>query len=166
MAAAGSFGNNQSITLEKDKVIFITNRTVVFSKAVYQIHNISGFSEGEVDIGKISWVIIIVAFILGSIIQPFNGAVGLLLDLAAIAGIIWNFVKPKHYGLLLILNSGDKTLFATTDKSGLKKVISVIYNIIETEKDATYQISIKNSQVKGNFVQGDVGGSTVFSSDD
>jgi hypothetical protein len=166
MATADSFGSNQSITLEKNKVIFITNRTVRFSKTVYQTHNISGFSEGEVDIGKISWLLIIGVFIMGSTIQSFNGGLGLLLTLAAIAGIVWNFVKPKHYGLLLILNSGDKNLFTTTDKPGLQQVISVIYDFIETEKDTTYQISINNSQVKGNFVQGDVGGSAAFNSDD
>lgn len=85
--------------------------------------------------------------------------------MASIAGSVWNFVKPKYYGLLLTINSGDKILFTTTDKSGLKKVISVIYDFIETERDATYQISINSSTVSGNFVQGNVGGNVSFDYD-
>jgi len=163
---ANPLGGNQSITLEKNKVIIVTKRTVRFGRNVYQTHNIASFGEGEVDIGNIPWVLIIIVFIIGLITTSLNGFISFLLDLAAIGGIAWNFLKPKHYGLLLALNSGDKTLFTTTDKPGLKQVISVVYDFIETEKDATYQISINNSQVKGNFVQGNVGGSALFNSDD
>jgi uncharacterized protein YpmS len=70
----------------------------------------------------------------------------------------WNVERPKHYGFLLTLNSGDKKLFTTTDKEGLKRVIEVIYDLIETENEATYQISVNNSKVDGNFIQGYVGG--------
>jgi hypothetical protein len=163
---APNFGSNQSITLEKNKVILITKRTVRFARNVYQTHNISGFSEGEVDIGTIPWTTIIVVLLIGLIAVGANGGLGSLLILLAIAGAVWNFVKPKHYGLLLTLNSGDKKLFITTDKAGLKKVISVIYDFIETEKDATYEISVTNNNVTGNFVQGNVGGDVRFNSDD
>jgi uncharacterized protein YpmS len=91
--------------------------------------------------------------------------VGWLIVLVGIAGGAWNVFKPKHYGLLLTLNSGDKKLFITTDQTGLKQVISVIYEFIETEKDSTYQISINNSQVKGNFIQGNAR-DVLFGSDD
>ncbi|MEH2263800.1 DUF6232 family protein [Nostoc sp.] len=164
--AANSFGSNQNITLEKNKVLLITKRTVRFARNVYQTHNISGFSEGEVDIGTIPWVIIIIVLLLGLTISFFNSGSGWLLILLAVAAGIWNFVKPKHYGLLLTLNSGDKKLFTTTDKPGLKKVISVIYDFIESEKEATYQVSVNNNNVTGNFVQGNVGGDMIFNSDD
>ncbi|MDB9526541.1 DUF6232 family protein [Oscillatoria sp. CS-180] len=164
MAASSPFGS-QDITLEKNKVITVTKRTVRFSRNVYQTHNIAGFGEGEVDIGTISWGLIIVAFIFGLILNSFNIEVGWLLVLAGIAGGVWNFFKPKHYGFLLTLNSGDKKLFVTTDQAGLKQVISVVYEFIETEKDATYQISINNSQVKGNFIQGNAK-DVLFNSDD
>jgi len=51
-------------------------------------------------------------------------------------------------------------------RSIVKKVISVIYDFIETEKDATYEISVTNNNVTGNFVQGNVGGDVRFNSDD
>lgn len=159
MATANPLGSNQSITLEQNKVITITKRTVRFSRNVYQTHNIAGFGEGEVDIGTIPWVILIVVLILGLIIGTFNKEVGWLLIFAGIGGGVWNLAKPKHYGFLLTLNSGDKNLFTTTDKEGLKQVIEVIYALIETEKEATYQISVNNSKVNGNFIQGYVEGS-------
>lgn len=46
-------------------------------------------------------------------------------------------------------------MFITKDTGGLRQAISMIYDFIEFEKDATYQISINNSQVTGNLVQGD-----------
>jgi hypothetical protein len=164
MAASSPFGS-QDITLEKNKVITVTKRTVRFARNVYQTHNIAGFGEVEIDIGTVPWALIVVVFILGLILDSFDLGVGRLLVLAGIAGGVWNFAKPKHYGLLITLNSGDKKLFVTTDKAGLKQVISVVYEFIETEKDATYQISINNSQVKGNFIQGNAK-DVLFNSDD
>ena len=166
MATPNPLGSNQSITLERNKVITITKRTVRFSYNVYQTHNITGFSEGEVDIGRIPEGIIIVFLLVSSIVGMGNSGVGVLLGLVALGGIMWNFYKPKHYGLLLTLNSGDKTLFTTTQKESLKQVIGVIYEFIESEKEATYQISISNSEVSGNFIQGNVGGSTSYLSGD
>jgi hypothetical protein len=165
MTTASALGSNQSITLERDKVITLTKRTLRFSKNVYQTHNIAGFSEGDVDIGTIPWVMIIVGLIIGLIFTSFNNAIGWLLILGAIGGAVWNFVKPKYYGFLVTLNSGDKKLFITTDKEGIQKVISVIYDLIEAEQEATYQISVTNSQIKGNFIQGHTGGNVSFKSD-
>ena len=79
---------------------------------------------------------------------------------------MWNFAKPKHYGLLLTLNSGDKKLFITSDVEGLKRVIEVIYEFIESQKEAIYQMSINNSKVSGNFIQGSAGGNVSYDSDD
>jgi hypothetical protein len=166
MTTASPFGgSNQSITLEWNKVITISKKTVRFSKNVYQTHNIAAFGEGYVDIGTIPWGIIIVVAILGLIMASFARGEGWLLVLAAIGGATWNFVKPKHYGFLITLNSGDKKLFITTDKEGIQKVISVIYDLIEAKKEATYEISINHSQIKGNFIQGYLGGDASFNSD-
>jgi hypothetical protein len=166
MATPNPLASNQNITLERNKVITITKKTVRFSHNVYQTHNITGFSEGEVEIGTIPWVIIVALLLIGSIAGLGNSGIGLALSFAAIGGAIWNFTKPKHYGLLLTLNSGDKKLFTTTDKPNLKLAIGAIYEFIEKEKDAIYQISINNGQVKGNWIQGDVGGNALFGSDD
>ena len=153
---------NQSITLERNKVITLTQRTVRFGSEVYQTHNIAGFGEGEVNIGAVPWIILIIALFLGWIGNSINPAIGWVLILASIGGVVWNFVKPKHYGFLITLNSGDKKLFTTSDKPGLKQVTSIIYELIETDKEATYQISVNNSQIHGNFVQGYAEGNLSF----
>lgn len=165
MATANLLGSNQSITLEWNQSITITKRTVRFSRNVYQTHKIAGFGEGKVDIGTIPWMIIIIVFLVALILAAFNNGVGLLFILAGIGGGAWNFIKPKHYGFLLTLNSGDKKLFVTTDQEGLKRVIEVIYDLIETEEEATYQIFVNNSKVNGNFIQGYAGGNVSYRSD-
>ena len=165
--ATSRTGINQGITLEWNKVITITKRTLRFSKNVYQTRNISAFGEGEVEIDIIPWWIVILFLISGVASYFFDRSNqgGLLLLLVGIIGLVWNCYKPKHYGLLVTLNSGDKKLFITSDKEGLQKVISVIYELIETEEEATYQMSINNSQIKGNFIQGYTGGNISFNSD-
>ncbi len=164
--------NNKAITIGKDKNITVTKRTVRFDKTVYQTHNISEFGEGEVEIFQISWMILIAILLLGW----FTGSVDWLGDsvkneispvliYSGLLGLLWNLARPKHYGFIITLNSGDKNLFITTDKNGLKQVISAIYEFIETEKDVTYQILISNSQVRGNFIQGNAK-DVLFSSND
>ncbi len=154
MATPNPLASNQNITLERNKVITITKRTVRFSNDVYQTHNITGFSEGEVEIGTIPWGIIVALLLMGSIAGLANSGIGLALSLAAIGGAVWNFVKPKHYGLLLTFNSGHQTLFVTNDKPHLKEKINTIYELIEKAENKTYELSILNSTVSGQFIMG------------
>ena len=167
MATLNPFKSNKGITLVRNGVITLTKRTVRFSKNVYQTHNITGFSEGEVDIGTIPWWIIIIFTLLSfSLNVVIKNSLDWYCFIPALGCLAWNFYKPKHYGLLLSLNSGDKTLFTTTKTESLKEIIIEIYNFIEADKEATYQISISNSKVIGNLIQGDVTGNTLCLSDD
>ena len=166
MATPNLLGSNQSIALERNQVITITKRTVRFSKTVYQTHNITGFSQGSVDIGTIPWSIIVSVFFASLIAGTGNSALGGLLVLAAIGGVVWNLTKPKYHGLLLTLNSGDKTLFVANEPEKLKQIVLGIYDFIEQEKNnVSYEICINNSEVKGNLIQGNVRGNTLFGSD-
>ena len=152
---------SQGITFINNKIITITKRTIRFSHNVYLFHNIEGFSEEVVDIGTIPFWIITIVFMIAVIISSSNLTLGWALTILPISGMIWNFSKPRHYGLLLTLNSGNKFLFVTTDKSGTKNVISVIYDFFETEteEDLAIQISISNSYVSvNNIYRGFVGG--------
>jgi len=173
--ASNLLKNKHNITLYKNnKLIVVTKKTIRFSTNVYQTSNIASFGEGEVDIGTIPWIFVISFLIIGLNIHLYaiSYAIGstaeytgtFLLSLGGI-GTFWNWFKPQYYGLFLTLNSGDKTLFVINDKIGLKKVILDIYEFIEAEKNEVYEISIKNSQVSGNFVQGNIGGSTSFNAD-
>ena len=86
--------------------------------------------------------------------MQFNSG-GWIIFLAGGGGIAWNIYKPKYYGLLLTLNSSDKSLFVTSDTAGLKKTIEVIYDLIESESEATYELNISNATIQGNIIQGD-----------
>jgi Family of unknown function (DUF6232) len=151
---------------DSDEVLTITSRTVRFSKTVYQTRNIAAFSEGNVPIGHIPWLIILVCAIGGFFARYYiargDSSVADFLILFAFGGVLWNLAKPKHYGFLLSLNSGEKKLFITRDKVGIKQVISTLYDFIEEERDATYQITVNNSQIKGNFIQGSTRGDITY----
>ncbi len=152
---------SQGITFVKNKVITMTKRTIRFSHNVYLFHNIEGFSEEAVSIAKIPFWIITIIFMIGVIISSYNLTLGWTLTMLPISGTIWNLCRPKYYGLLLTFKSGNKFLFVTSDISGIRNVISVIYEFFETEtkKDLAVEISINNSRISiNNIYRGFVGG--------
>jgi Family of unknown function (DUF6232) len=159
MSSSPSFGQN--INVEKNQIITVTKRTVRFSKNVYQTKNVASFSEGNVTVSGLPWLLLIALIILGFAAVSFNW-IGWLLMLTGGAGVFWNLSKPKNYGLLLSLNSGEKSLFVSSDTEGLKKVISVIYDLVENETEATYQINISNAKIEGNFIAGSNTGSMAY----
>jgi hypothetical protein len=161
--SSSSSGFGQSVNVERNQVITVTKRTVRFSKNVYQTNNIASFSEGNVTVSGLPWMLLIILIVIGLVFSALNG-IGWVLMLAGIAGVVWNLSKPKNYGLLLSLNSGDKSLFVSSDTEGLKKVISVIYDLIEKESEATYQVNISNSKIEGGFIQGSNAGNVMAAS--
>jgi hypothetical protein len=159
--SANPFGS-QSLNVDSSQLITVTNKTVRFGSSVYQTHNIASFTEGEIAINGIPWIFILLVLIFGIASLFFNQILGLTLLFAAALGAGWND-RPKKKGLLLTLNSGDKTLFIAQG-SGLEKVVTDIYTLIETEKEGSYKISITNSQISGNLVQGNIGGDAIYKS--
>jgi Family of unknown function (DUF6232) len=161
--SANSFGSSQSITVDRDnQLITVTSKTVRFGSSVYQTHNIASFTEGKIAVSSIPWIFIILVFIIGIASLSFNSLLGVMLIFVAISGIFWND-RPKQKGLLITLNSGDKMLFVA-QAAGLDEVIANIYTLIEMEKEGSYKISITNSQISGNLVQGNIGGDATYKS--
>lgn len=72
---------------------------------------------------------------------------GVVLVLLAIGGIYFNISQPKRYGLELYVNSGDNKIFITRDLDGIKKVVSVLYEFMENDKEGSYVINIDQSNV-------------------
>ncbi len=157
----------QGVTLAKNKVITITKRTIRFSQNVYLFHTLEGFSEEEIDIRIIPFWMITILFMIGVIISSYKLTLGWLLIMLAMGGIVVDLSQPKNYGLLLAFSSGNKILFITNDKAGIKNVISVMYDFFETEtkKDFIIEISITGSSTNitlntyHNFSGGNVFGS-------
>jgi hypothetical protein len=152
--------------VEVNQLITVTNRTVRFSNTVYQTKNITSFSEGNIVTLEFPWTPVIIITLLGFMMASTDfrdvKGIGVSIMIVGVFGIIINLARPKQYGLLLALNSGDKKLFVSSDTKGLKNIISVIYDLIETDSEATYQVNISNSKIKGNFIQGVNSGSIDY----
>lgn len=164
-----STSGNQNILIEKNRAtITVSKRTVRFEKNVVQTHNISSFSDGEVEMGRIPWAIVVIPLIIWLLIGLADArqwfGLAWLLFLLGITCLIWNLKKPKYYGLLISLNSGEKKLFTTSDTQGLKKIITTIYDLLETESESTYQININSSNIQGNFIAGSNSGDISYKS--
>ncbi len=168
---------SSNVTIERETIISATKKTFRFGKNVYQTHNITGFREGDLD-GKIRIpeIIIFFIFLIGLILLSYSfidndeqtRKIGIFLILLGFFGHFINLLNPKEYGLLVTFNSGDRTLFITKDRKSLKTVIANLCKIIESEEEdkLNYQISINNSVVKGNLVQGEVGENVSFASNE
>jgi hypothetical protein len=150
------FQNGSSITLSQKEEIKITRKTISFGRDVYQFHNVVGFSDGEVDLGKIiPMPIILTGFLMGFIVAslPFIREYGILILVLSSVGLAVNLCQEKKHGLLLTLTSGDKHLFITVDSRGLAKVVDQIRSFMESDDNSSYTVAVNNNSitVHGNF---------------
>ena len=94
MSEASLFGSsNQSV--EHNRVLTLTKKTLRSSSSVYQLCNISSFAEGTIDMGTIPWIIVGAVFLIGLVIGIFSEGLGVFVILIAVAAAVWNFKKPK-----------------------------------------------------------------------
>jgi hypothetical protein len=76
------FQNGSNITLSQKEEIKITKKTISFGRDVYQFHNVVGFSDGEVDFGKIiPMSVVLIGIFVGFLVAsfPFAREYGILL---------------------------------------------------------------------------------------
>jgi hypothetical protein len=153
--------------------IEITKNTVQFDSDVYQFRNVTGFGVSPVPTAKVPLSWIWFSFIFG-LWGTMNSSLssdhktGAMLFLAF--GILsWAFNKlwPPKYGLKLYLNSGSPLpIFITRDIQGLKNVVSILYNFMESQEEGRYVVystdrSIRiEGSVGGSVTAGDIGGSS------
>ncbi|MEG4458242.1 hypothetical protein [Microcoleus sp. N9_A1] len=151
--------------------IEITKNTVQFDSDVYQFRNVTGFGVCPVPTAKVpsSWIWF--SFIFGILINTNfpqnsdNRTGGMLMIGFAILSWAFNKLWPPKYGLKLYLNSGSPLpIFITRDVPGLKNVVSILYNFMESHEEGRYIVystdrSIKiEGSVRGNFIGGDATG--------
>jgi hypothetical protein len=148
------FRNGSSITLSQNEKIEITRKTISFGRDVYQSHNVVGFSDGEVDLGKIipMWIVL-TGFLVGFVVGKFEPWVGILIGWLSFVALIINIAQKKKYGFLLTLTSGDKHLFITSDSRGLAEVVDQIRRFMESDENTSYTVAVNNNSitVHGNF---------------
>jgi Family of unknown function (DUF6232) len=157
MPQSNPLQNSSSTEIEKTSQIHITKKTLRFGNSVYQFHNVTGFKVGQVKTGLLfPMKTLLIAFLIGLVLANIDGAklLGILILLGAIAGIIANLTQPKVYGLQLELNSGGSKLFPTTDLEGLRKIIALIYEYMESEKENPYTIYFEDKSIRG--VEGNI----------
>jgi hypothetical protein len=150
------FQNGSNITLSQNEEIKITRKTISFERDVYQFHHVVGFSDGEVDLGKIiPMPVILIGFLMGFIVASlsFLREYGITILVLSSVGLAVNLYQEKRYGLLLTLTSGDKHLFITADSRGLAKVVDQIRSFMESDDDRSYTVAVSNNSitVHGDF---------------
>jgi hypothetical protein len=135
---------NAPDVVENPPPIKITKNTVRFGADIYQFRNISGFGLGEIPNKDIIPKTIIGALFIFGIILIISVAKlwGIFLVLLAFAGIGMNNQQPKRYGLELYVNSGDNKIFITRDLEGIKNIVSVLYDFMESDLEESYVINI------------------------
>ena len=151
---------DKDTNIERNAVIYITDRTVRFGNDVYQFRNVAGFGLAEVKNNNIiPTKVIIGGFVLGFLLGIIGqGIWGLLILLLAIGAIVINYKNPKRYGLKLYVNSGGGTIFVTTDLEGVKRVVAKLYDFMENSLDGTFVVNVDDRSIS---VQGSVGGSVM-----
>jgi hypothetical protein len=150
------FQNGSSITLSQNEEIKITRRTISFGRDVYQFHHVVGFSDGEVDLGEIiPMSVILIGFLVGFIVASlsFFREYGITILVLSSVGLAVNLYQGRRYGLLLTLTSGDKHLFITADSRGLAEVVGQIRSFMESGDNSSYTVAVNNNSitVHGNF---------------
>ncbi len=152
----------------------VTRRSIRSENGVYPIQNMAQFGRGSVPILHLRWSTIFWLAIITLIATPtmlglgqfFESggvrSVGVCLPLLWFCALIWKIINPKFNGLLLVLNSGDRELFVTTDLKGIADAVESLFSILENaDSDNGDQcvINIDSSSVSGNIVIGSHTGS-------
>ncbi len=102
--SANPFSSGQNIAIDRSKLITVTSKTVRFEGSVYQTHNISSFTEGEVEIGTVPWIFIIIFIIVGLIVvvlnfdNSANFVLGCTILFIGFLGVASNISNPKQRG--------------------------------------------------------------------
>ncbi|PIE31240.1 hypothetical protein CSA56_18950 [candidate division KSB3 bacterium] len=163
--------NKEDLTFKSNQKIIITKRTLSFGNDVYQFRNITGFSDGELQLkAVIPWSIVLLALIIGPLLLAMNMRLGVLpmggtytlygtteigwiVIICAIIATLINFSQGRKYGLVLSLNSGDKHLFVTSDRKNLAHAVTQLYQFMESEQDGIYVVNVTDNSitVKGNM---------------
>ncbi|WP_293127155.1 hypothetical protein [Microcoleus sp. bin38.metabat.b11b12b14.051] len=168
-------GNNTSqqnteIPIRK-ATIEITKNTVKFGSDVYQFRNVTGFGVCPVRTFKVPLLLIGLFFIVGLFLFIFYNddhgqkSAGFAMIFIAFLAFIYNMFWPLTYGLKLYLNSGSPLpIFITSDMRGLKKVVAVLYDFMESNEEGRYVVYSNDNSIKieggigGSFTGGNIGG--------
>ena len=149
----------------RNATIQITKNTVKFGSDVYQFRNVTGFGVSPVRTTRVPLPFIGLFFIVGFFLFVFytddhgQKSAGFAMMFIALLAFLYNTFWPLTYGLKLYLNSGSPLpIFITSDLQGLKGVVSVLYDFMESNKDGSYVVYSTDRSIR---IEGSVGGSVT-----
>jgi hypothetical protein len=152
--------SNDKQTIEMKGFLEITKNSVKLENDVYQFRNVTGFGVGEVKTKGIPFnlifILFIIAFVAGNI--PGFSSWSLMFWVLVIGAVVYNFTRPKVYGLSLYLNSGHEIVFATENMDFLKRAVRTLKDFMENPQEFKYVNITVEKDNKGNIVVGDVHG--------
>jgi hypothetical protein len=154
--------NKKAVGVEgtKTEQIKIRNKTFVFEDDVYLLRNITSFSfldlTQEKPIPKFYWVLALVSIVF--LIGGFSGSGGSFvfgIAAAAVTGYLFfqhNQNKTKlNYGLLINTTDGRQQLFYSSDKIFIRKVIILLYRVIENDsEDSNITVNFQKMEIEDN----------------
>ncbi len=143
-------------TFETANNIEITRNTVKFGSSVYQFRNVTGFRVGEIPKDKFPLMPVLILTIGG--ILTIAVVIGWFLLLIAIFLAGRYFTQTQYYGLSLFLNSGQERFFISADRGFLSRIVSVLYEFMETEREGIVNIDMSNRSIN---VGGDLYGNPI-----
>lgn len=151
-------GNNTSQNIDiqiKNATIEITKNTVKFGSDVYQFRNVTGFGVCPVRTFKVPVPLIGLFFIVGLFLFVFytddrgEKSAGFAMIFVTFLAFLYNTFWPLTYGLKLYLNSGSPLpIFVTSDMRGLKGVVSVLYDFMESNEEGRYVVYSNDNSIK------------------
>ncbi|WP_460049473.1 hypothetical protein [Sessilibacter sp. MAH2] len=157
---------DDGLNFEDSDRIVINRGCLKFGKYVYQFSNVTGFSVGEYEKQKFPKKEIFFLVFFGILLLTiFVGVIFLI-----IAYMVYRKhknIKQVHY-LCVLLNSGGRHYFRSTDKDGLLNIINSMYKIMTSSSNREFVIDMStnvvdmsdrkieiNGDVSGNLISGD-----------
>jgi hypothetical protein len=152
----------QENIFDKPQEIVITKKTVRFGNYVYQFRNVTGFGLLQAKMNLLEKIIISllsILFLAGFSLLYANSSPlkteGLIMVIISLGIIQLILLIPKRQGLILSLNSGDYTIFVSRDIKGIKQVVSILYDFMESYREGSYIVNIdqRNAKIGVGYVE-------------
>jgi hypothetical protein len=147
---------NKDNIFDKPQKILITKKTVSFGNYVYQFRNVTGFGLfisktslfENIIVGTLVFLFFGGLFLAGGTFSSLLKTVGWIMFGFSSLFIILICLKPRPQGMILYLNSGDSMIFESDDLNGIKRVVSILYYFMESDREGSYIVNIDQSPAK------------------
>jgi hypothetical protein len=143
MSVANLLETDNKRTFESAKNIEITKNTLKFGSSVYQFKNVTGFRVGEIPKEKFPILPVLVLTSVGTLTIALG--FGLVLIIIAIIMSVVYFTQTQYYGLSIYLNSGRELFFKSENRNFLLKIVSDMYEFMESQADGSVLIDMSSS---------------------